>query len=342
MAWQSFLDAHGATLNEGRLTFPQQSASPTDPLEQGAALIPLAHLGLIRFSGEESASFLQGQLSSDIREVDGTHCQLSSYSTPKGRMQASFVVFRRDNDYLLQVYGDLQESIQKRLGMFILRSKTRTSDASTELAGLALIGAQAEQLIISTYSPKARIEKGIQEDTQGGISILRLSEHVFHLFMPFALLATEWQKLTAAGARAAGTDSWALSQIRSGTPWVSKATYEEFVPQMANLELVGGVSFNKGCYPGQEIVARTQYLGKTKRRMYRCTVKGTEPLAGQHVYSAELPDQSAGTIMLAAPSGNLEWEVLVVARIDHIEQGLHLGSMDGPLLVKQPLPYSPD
>ncbi|WP_034641555.1 CAF17-like 4Fe-4S cluster assembly/insertion protein YgfZ [Chitinilyticum aquatile] len=342
MDWHAFLDFAGATHDNGRITQLGDAALALQALETGAVAIPLSHLGLIRFSGEDSAAFLQGQLSSDIRELNGSRIQLSSYSTPKGRMLASFLAFRQNDDYLLQVYGNLQAAIQKRLGMFILRSKTKATDGGADLACIALAGPQARSLLAGMYANTTLSGDFTQSNTHDGIVILSQQGDVFQLCLPRTLLASVWQALLQAGACAGSTAIWELSQIRSGTPWISLPTQEEFVPQMSNLELIGGVSFNKGCYPGQEIVARTQYLGKTKRRMFRMQASCSSIQAGQHVYSKSLADQSAGTIMLAAPSGHGEWEALVVARIDHLEEGLHLGAVDGPALQLLPLPYAPE
>lgn len=342
MDWHAFLDFAGATHENGRITQLGDPLAAVQALESSAVAIPLSHLGLIRFSGEESATFLQGQLSSDIRELDGRTIQLSSYSTPKGRMLASFTVFRAGDDYLLQLYGDLQATIQKRLAMFILRSKTKASDGGQDIACIALAGPKAAGILNSMYPSTAIAGEFTQTNTDDGITILSLPGCVFQLCVPRTQLQTIWHALLQAGACAGSTAIWELSQIRSGTPWVSLATQEEFVPQMSNLELIGGVSFNKGCYPGQEIVARTQYLGKTKRRMFRLRATCPGMLPGQHVYSPGLTDQAAGTVMLAAPCSPDDWEALVVARIDHLADGLHLGTSDGPLLHQLPLPYTPE
>ncbi|WP_028456342.1 CAF17-like 4Fe-4S cluster assembly/insertion protein YgfZ [Chitinilyticum litopenaei] len=339
MTWTTLLAPHHATFSEGRVSGLATREATLQHLSGNAILVPLSHLGLIRFSGEESLSFLQGQLSSDIAKLDGAHAQLSSYSTPKGRMLASFLALRDGEDVLLQLYGELQATIQKRLAMFILRAKTRASDASADLPCLGLAGPAARTLLQARYGDLTLANEYTQANTTTGIRIVSLPGDAFHLFVPAEQLAETWQALTAAGALPADSWAWELQQIRTGTPWVSGKTQEEFVPQMANLELIGGVSFSKGCYPGQEIVARTQYLGKTKRRMLRVSIAAEHVEAGQSVYSPGLADQAAGMVMLAAPGESGLCEALVVARTDLQEQGLHLGQADGPLLQTLPLPY---
>jgi folate-binding protein YgfZ len=136
-----------------------------------------------------------------------------------------------------------------------------------------------------------------------------------------------------------GEPVWRLTEVRAGTPWITASTQEEFVPQMANMELIGAVSFNKGCYPGQEIVARTQYLGKLKRRMLRVRIDA-DVAAGQDVFSPEMNGQASGKIMLAAPVGAGASEALVVVQMSSVEHGLHLGDVAGPKAEVLDLPYA--
>lgn len=329
--WDDFLRRQGATLTPPlSVVFPVAAATPVK-------LIPLPQIGLLRFSGEESMPFLQGQLSSDVRKLDELQWQYSSYSTPKGRMLASFRLQREQGDYWLQLPSELLPALHKRLSMFILRSKTRAHDASGERLQLGLQGEQTATLLLQLGWPAPAPRTLALHD---GLCILGLEQDRFQLQFAAEQLPSVWGRLVAAGAAPTGNIAWSAADIAAGVPWITAATQEAFVPQMANLELLDGVSFNKGCYPGQEIVARTQYLGKLKRRMYRAYIATDgEVAAGQEVFSPEMNGQASGQIMLAAPATGGGWEVLVVAQSSSLEHGLHWSALEGPPLQLLDLPY---
>ncbi|AZN36753.1 CAF17-like 4Fe-4S cluster assembly/insertion protein YgfZ [Iodobacter ciconiae] len=316
----------------------QSGADELQALAENAVMSPLTNFAVIAFSGDETEAFLQGQLSSDVRALGENAAQYSSYSTAKGRMLASFLVFRRGNDYCLQIAAELQEAIQKRLSMFVMRSKTKARDASSELCLLGVAGPLATEKLSSVLG--ALPDVSFVSMHKENCTVIALPGQRYQLVITADAALALWQKLAAAGIVAAEESLWRLSDIRAGVPWVSAATQEAFVAQMANLELIGGVSFTKGCYPGQEIVARTQYLGKLKRRMYRARIATELAGAGQDVFSSEMNGQASGKVMLAAQAGQGRWEVLLVAQIASLEHGLHLGSIDGPLLEMLDLPYS--
>lgn len=324
------------------MTWLAQLAS-TDPataysaLQTGAIVCPVSPAGLLRFSGEETQAFLHGQLSSDVKALSENQAQYSSYSTPKGRMQASFLLFRQGGDYWLQLADELAPPLQKRLSMFILRSKTRGTDASAEHALIGIAGPQAASLIQQTTGIADLPTLGVQDTADG--CVIALPGGRFQLLTTQESAAGITQRLLAAGGTPALSDAWRLTDIHAGIPWVTAATQEEFVLQMANLDLIGGVSFNKGCYPGQEIVARTRYLGKLKRRMYRAQITAESVTAGQDVFSPEMNGQPSGKILQSAPSGNGGHEALVITQISSLEHGLHLGELTGPSLEILPLPY---
>jgi hypothetical protein len=207
--------------------------------------------------------------------------------------------------------AEIAPAIAKRLSMFVLRSKVKIEDASARYDRRGIVGPRPAPAPMQVAAEGEAIVVGLAPDL-------------------FILLAPP----NAAPAPNAGTDAWELALIRAGVPTITAATQEAFVPQMANFELVGGVSFKKGCYPGQEIVARTQYRGGLKRRMARAHVAGADrPQAGDAVYSSAFGDQSAGTIVNAAPAPEGGFDVLVVAQIESIERGdLRWKSPGGPPL----------
>ena len=296
------------TWSEFLSTQPQQSH-----LGAGCSLTGLDHLGIIRVSGADARSFLQGQLSSDIQQLDAEHTQLSGYCNPKGRLLAIFRVVPDQDAILLIVPQTLLPTILRRLQLYVLRADVQLHDASQTLALLECAGPGAEQVL-----PDAPIaEQGVLhiEDKH----ILRLPGDRLRLQVigPVAALQRLWQQAVTKAVPSTQR-AWHLLDIRAGLPMISAATSEAFVPQMVNLHLVGGVSFQKGCYTGQEVVARMQYLGKLKRRMYRVHIAAdTEIPVGQALYDTANPTQAVGTILQIAPTDSAEgdYEALAVCQI---------------------------
>ncbi|MBV1774120.1 folate-binding protein [Burkholderiaceae bacterium DAT-1] len=302
----------------------------------GTTLSALASVAWLRFTGEDTLTFLQGQLSSDVRAIGADQVQYSSYSTPKGRMLATFLIIRSGDDYLLGLPNTIAPAIQKRLSMYIMRSKTRVSDESGAIGAVGLAGTQAHALLNHLNDiPTEDMHSKSHDD----IRVVRLNEDRFLVLAPNALLPELWTDLAARGANPATEAAWELAAIRAGIVTVLAETQEAFVPQMANLELIGAVNFKKGCYPGQEIVARTQYLGKLKRRTIR-VLSEVELKPGEEVFSPEMNGQPSGTVAMAAQNEHGRWEALVVVQTASIEHGLHVQNPEGPVLTQLPLPYA--
>jgi folate-binding protein YgfZ len=300
-------------------------------------ICPLTEFGLIRFSGEDTQSFLQGQLSNDTRQVGKDNFQYACHSTAKGRMLANCLVFRDGEDFLLQVSADLQSSLQKKLSMYILRSKVRASADNHVLLGLT--GPQAANQLQNAFGITAGPAGSAQRAED--LLILALDADRFEIVAPAEQGEATKSRLISAGALPGTLNDWQLAEIRAGKGWITTATQEEFIAQMINLDLLQGISFTKGCYTGQEIIARTQYLGKLKRRMYR--VSTTSPVsAGDSVFSPEMQGQASGRILNTAQAGDGQWEALAVIQMSSLEHGLHLGTADGPALSVLTLPYAID
>ncbi len=301
------------------------------------ALTDLSHFGLIRAGGPDARSFLQGQLTNDIDAVTPELAQFGSYCNPKGRMLGSFWIFQRDEDLYLQLPTERLASILQRLRMFVLRSDVTLDDASHELARFGLSGDCAENLL--PFAPTA--DKACL--TRDRITIIRLpgDRPRFELVGPPDTLAGHWERLRD-NAQQTGAEFWSLMDIRAGMPNVFEDTSEAFVPQMANLQLIEGVSFTKGCYTGQEVVARMQYLGKLKRRMYHARIDSHQaPARGAEVFSPSSDSaQGAGRIVDVAASPEGGYEVLAVAQISSAEaDDLCLQDAQGPRLHLLGLPY---
>jgi folate-binding protein YgfZ len=292
----------------------------------------LADWGLIRAQGPDAASFLHGQLTQDITSLREGTARLAGFCSAKGRLLASFTVWRADADTLyLACSADLLAPTLKRLSMFVLRAKCKLSDASADLALYGLAGTTAAAWLgdSAPAQPWATLPAGAGQvvrlpDAQGTARWL--------LAQPAAADAPALPALPA--------EAWAWLEVHSGVVRISAATVEQFVPQMVNLELVGGVNFQKGCYPGQEIVARSQYRGTLKRRSL--VFDSAAPLAvGQEVFHSADAGQPAGLVALAAPRPGGGSSALVEIKLAALEGGsLHAGAADGPLLVRGALPYA--
>jgi len=274
----------------------------TSPLPEVCDLSPFN--ALLRVSGDDAADFLHNQFTNDVKALAPGGAQWSGWCTPKGRLLVTFALARDAEGFLLLLPAAFAEAIARRLRLFVLRSKVSVDD-------------------VSATTPRFGVWNGA------------IPEGAFRLGEARALVFG-----AAPGGRPATQDGWALSLIRDGVVQVVPGTQEEFVPQMANYELVGGVSFRKGCYPGQEIVARTQYRGILKKRAVR--VRSATALApGDSVYSEAFGDQSAGVVANVAPSPEGGYEALVVAQLEAIGQkNLRHGSPTGPALALEPLPYA--
>lgn len=340
--WREFLEQQGAQLSGNAVTGFADAATELNAAAHETVLCDLSHQGLIRARGEDSQTFLQGQLTNDIRSVDKNTHQLSGYCSPKGRLLALFQLFMRNDNYYLQFPQALLESTLKRLRMYVMRSKVILDDVSNELVRFAVAGPVAEKMLGERLSELPGGE--FESVTTADITALRLNGAVnrFILCGEPAAMQPLWQALRDAGAVPVGNSVWEWLNVQAGQPDVVTETIEAFVPQMLNLQLINGVSFKKGCYTGQEVVARMQYLGKLKRRMYLAHTDAQQlPHPGDELYSPESGSgQGAGKLVTVASSPNGGYDMLAVLEINGVEGGeFYLDeSRQTPLTLKQ-LPY---
>ncbi|HTY02486.1 MAG TPA: folate-binding protein YgfZ [Rhodocyclaceae bacterium] len=300
---------------------------------------PLLDFGAIRASGDDAANFLHNLLSNDIQNLPLDGVRFAGLCTPKGRLLATFHVWRDGADLLLSVSTDIEEAILKKLSMYILRSKVKLATADIALLGVA--GPRAESILQSVVGA---VPKSMQAVAIAGGQVLGLSRNRYVLSLAYDAASALWPQLAVA-ARPIGAAAWRWLEISAGQPRVIAATQEAFVPQMVNMEVpeVGGVAFTKGCYPGQEIVARTQYLGKIKRRMYRGRLDEALP-PGTDIFTPESGDQHCGTLATVAPSPAGGYECLVVVQSSGAAAGeIYAGRPGGPSRVSLlPMPYAID
>ncbi len=292
--------------------------------------VPLSHLGVIGARGADAAKFLQGQLTNDVVTLGVSKLRLAGFCSAKGRLQASFLVSSAAADeFTLVCSASVLPSTLKRLSMFVLRAQCKLRDATAEAALWGLVGDTARAQV-GELPVWGRREAG-------GVSTLRLPDSAglacCIVSSPGDALVSGWPAVTL--------DHWRWLEVQSGIPTTEAATVEQFVPQMLNYEIVGGVDFQKGCYPGQEVVARSHYRGTIKRRMFLFDV-ATTASAGQEVFHSGDASQPAGMVVNAAPRPDGSgWSALVEVKLAALGTGsLHLGVADGAVLRLGALPYT--
>jgi folate-binding protein YgfZ len=336
--WQDFLTRHGAALADGIVQDFGDSAAELKAAEHGSILCDLSQFGTLRVSGEEAQSFLQNLFSNDIRDAGPARAQYSSFNSAKGRILATMLVWREDGDYMLQLPRQLCEPIRKKLTMYVLRAKVKITDASDEIIVLGLSGADAREILHTHFGQLPNLTLGAGAAEQG--NVIRIGEQRFQVNTRMPDAAALWAAF-AERCLPAGSMCWDWLAIHSGVPVILPQTQEQFVAQMVNLELLGGVNFKKGCYPGQEIVARMQYLGKLKRRMYLAHLdSSTSPMPGDELFSADMEGQASGMIVNAAPAPDGGYDLLATVQNSSREtQLVHWKSLQGEPLKFLPLPY---
>lgn len=341
--WTTFLMDQSAVIEEGRV-IAFRGVPPSEPvatMEKPVDMCDLSHESQIWISGEDAIPFTQAQFTNDVASLPANGAQWNGWCSPKGRLLATFLLWRDDSHarVLLQLPSALQAGIKKRLQMFVLRSKVTLSDAPLEQVRLGVMGPNAGAWIQRFLGASLPVSMtGARTDD---VEVITLGEARFQFSLPVERAIALWHEAMQNGtARSATAARWDRAGIEAGIITVLPTTQDAFVPQMANFELIGGVSFKKGCYPGQEIVARTQYRGILKRRM--ALVRSTSPLAvGESVFAPEFGDQAVGQVANAAPGDGNDCVALVVAQIESIRaNALRVGSATGERLEVISLPYA--
>jgi folate-binding protein YgfZ len=278
----------------------------------GAVVTPLTQFDLLRIHGGDAKTFLQGQLTCDLDQVTADRTQFGGYCTPKGRLLADFLLISTPQGYLMQLSADVCASVADRLRKFVLRSDVKVErESGLRLLGVA--GPTAPALLRQELGapPELRLARTVH----GSASVVRLPGENFVVLAASTALPGLWETF-ARLAEPAGAECWSWLQILAGVPWITAATQELFLPQMIGLDAIGGVSFEKGCYTGQEIVARTHYLGEVKRKLRQGRTRG-ELRAGEALLAS---GHKYGTVLnvASAPGG----ENVLLAVVNE-EAGVH-------------------
>ncbi len=292
-------------------------------------LADLSHNALLEVSGDDAAAFLHAQFTNDVQALEPEASQWNGWCSAKGRLLATFLLARHGEEYFILLPAEIAAPIAKRLAMFVLRAKVKIADAGAQYARFGIAGPGAAARIEARFGS---LPAPLRVAGKDGAFAIALDAERYVALVPAA--SADAFRASFPGEWRGAEDQWEWLSVQAGVPTIVAATQDAFVPQMANFELVGGVSFKKGCYPGQEIVARTQYRGILKRRMALAHVGGSDrPQPGQSVYSSAFPGQAAGTIVNAAPAPGGGFDALVVAQVESLARGdLRWNASDGPQL----------
>ena len=283
-------------------------------IQDGGVVTPLPALGVLHVAGSDAAEFLHNQLTQDTKNIAENETRLAAWCNPKGRARILLRIVPSDTGLLLIADAEVLTAIQPKLQMFILRSQVALTPLTATEGLMGLAGPSAEALLTQTVGSLPGQVNGLAR--AGDLHVIKLPgepQPRYLLLAPSAQLADIWQQYSAALTRADDA-FWQLLDIRAGLPEVTSQTQETFIPTMLNLEPLQGVEYDKGCYPGQEVIARMHYLGQLKRRMYRARIEAEPPAPGQTVVDGK--DAQAGIIVSAAANAEGGSELLAVLKID--------------------------
>ncbi|TAJ79076.1 MAG: folate-binding protein [Gallionellaceae bacterium] len=337
--WQAFLEQQGAHPQDGIVQDFGDASTERIATRDGTVLCDLSQFGMLKVSGDDAQSFLQNLLSNDIKAVTPQLAQLSSFNTAKGRVVATFLIWQNGSDYFLQLPATLIAPMQKKLSMYVLRAKVKIEDVSAQHICLGFSGKESAALLQTSIGEPPQTPLAMAH--HAGVSVMRTGDERFQLITSAGHAPALWNKLCPQ-ARPVGSSCWDWLNIRAGIPVVLPATQEQFVLQMLNLDIIGGVSFKKGCYPGQEIVARMHYLGKLKQRTFLAHVDSdVAPQPNDALYSDDYTGQTSGSILNVAPAPQGGYDVLATLHTGTVNDAriVHWQSPDGATLDFQPLPY---
>jgi tRNA-modifying protein YgfZ len=315
------------------------AASDFESVKTAGAYMPLTQFGVIDVKGEDAAAFLHNQVTNDVQHLDASTARLAGYCSPKGRLLGSFLMWRTADAVRLLIAHDVQAAVQKRLSMFVLRSKAKLTDATSELAAVGFAG-DVRAALSGIFDA---LPDGVHVKVDGPHgSLIRVPDAAhrprFLWVGPKADVDAQLAKLEGKLKRVPEA-MWDWLDIHAGEPRITHATVEQFVPQMVNFDVLGAVNFKKGCYPGQEIVARSQYRGTIKRRTALAHTESATP--GAELFHSDDPGQPCGLVVNVASAESGGVDCLVEIKLAALDNGtVHVGSADGPALAFVPLPYA--
>ena len=318
--WLAYLGTQGAVMqNDAVVSFgdiePELAAT-----NNGSIICDLSHLGLLEIDGADAFTFLQGQVTNDINLLDGNTSHYTGHCSPKGRLLALFLAFSHYNHLHLQFSRTLVAPIMKRLKMYVMRSKVEIKDASATIIKIGLSSENAVFLLESLFSQVPKTPYELVSLTNGALICLPSGNKTkarYEIFTSAQHAPAIWNTLKQ-HCTPVGLGCWEILEIEAGIPDVTPKTQEEFVPQMLNLDLMNAINFKKGCYTGQEIVARTHYLGKVKRRTLHAEIDASVlPEAGDDVFN--IAQEAVGKVVRCALNEHGKISLLLELRLDNVD-----------------------
>jgi folate-binding protein YgfZ len=343
--WKNYLLSNGATQDDNGLFHFNPDASDNQKAGSKDIICDLSHFSTLVVAGDDAATFLQGQLTNDVTQTNEDNSQLSAFCNNKGRMMANFRLFKHQQNYFLSLKNNLLDLSIKHLQKYILRSQVGIQDVSEQLIHLGISGDNATALLAPYIENiKQDIDSISHNDSYIVIRVADAGTRPrYEIFCAFEHAKNLWQQLSEQ-AEVVNSSSWDFLNIQAGLPFIDETSSEEFVPQMANMELINGVSFTKGCFTGQEIVARMHYLGKLKKRCYKIHIETeTRPGSGDKLFAEDAKaGQNTGAIIQAEKNPESGYDALAVLQIADTDSRLFLNNADGPVVTVRELPYSFD
>jgi folate-binding protein YgfZ len=334
--WQEFQCTQSAVFNKETIVSFGNIQNELLSAAQADILCDLSDLTTLALSGDDALTFLQGQVTNDVNLLGSDKAHYSGYCSPKGRLLALFLAYRQAEAIHLQFNGELAEPIAKRLKMYVMRSKVKLDNIDDDIVKLGISGANAEQALSAFFSTIPALALELSHNENG--TLIRLSGPLprFQIVCNTDSAKRIWSELKKT-CQPVGKAAWEWLEIQAGIPDIALSTQEEFVPQMVNLDCLNGINFKKGCYTGQEIVARTHYLGKVKRRTHLLHLATSAPAqAGMDVVTDK--QDVVGKVVRAAPAPHGGHDVLAEIRLDSLEAGDLF--INGVKLELRALPYA--
>ena len=337
--WHDFLITQGAIVEDGiLLNFPGSNSKAADDI-----ITDLSHLDIVEISGNEAEDFLHGQFTTNIKQLSNNHCQFSAWCNSKGQVKATFFIYRHEERFIILLPAELKESFLKQLQMYILRADVKLADKSDEFVRVGLQANDATlfpDLIESHPEQQGEVMMDndlhcLQLPLQGDASNAHRTILIGSLDRQISL----WNELVK-HATPVGTAIWELLDIQATYPWITTQTTQKFLPQMLNLDLMDGLDYQKGCYPGHEIIARLHFRGQLKRSLYlaTCALESC-PVSGDLLYAND-DEQSVGTVINVQASQD-KYYLLAVIENDSIDNTISLRGSDGTELKLCQLPPAP-
>ena len=340
-AWREHLRSSGPSATQEDLPPPEEAANEARAALHGDIIVDLTHRALIAVSGPDARTLLQGQFTNDIEAVNESRTQLSAWCSIKGRVLALFRIWQRGEALLLELPAELEGTIAARLRMYVLRARVSIESASEDTVRFGVSGTQVADCLAEEHGPLPAQPDMARQFGECTLVRLRGDRPRFQVIAPFDAALALWERCRQNSTPVA-VPAWDLLDIRAGIASVSAAGSDRFLPQALHLDRVDGLSFDKGCYAGQEIIARTHYLGRLKRHLHRAAIHATEPpIPGDAILAGVRDrDESVGQVVNAAASErNGRWELLAVINDAAMTGELRLRHSLGPALEILPLPH---